>query len=190
MDRPADEYVSRAGLKLAAALDHFRVDTMGLTCADFGSNVGGFVDVLLRRGAARVFAVDTGYGTLDYALRRDARVVVLERRNALHVDPPARCRLVTVDVGWTRQQRILPAAGRWLDVDGTIVSLVKPHYEAPPEWLRHGVLPDERVDEVVEAVIRSIDEIGMIVLGRCDSPIRGQGGNAEVLLHLRRGTPG
>lgn len=186
MNRPADEFVSRAGAKLAAALDAFGIDPTGWTCADLGSNVGGFVDVLLRRGASRVFAVDTGYGTLDYSLRRDPRVVVMERRNALHVDPPAPCRLVTIDVGWTRQHHILPAAGRWLDEVGTIVSLVKPHYESPPEWLRDGVLADERVEDVLERVIREVRELGFNVLGRCDSPIRGQAGNAEILLHVVR----
>lgn len=185
MHPPHDEYVSRAGTKLAAALDCFCIDPAGWTCVDLGSNVGGFVDVLLRRGAARVFAVDTGYGTLDYRLRRDPRVIVMERRNALHVEPPAPCKLVTIDVGWTRQHHILPAAKRWLDADGTIVSLVKPHYEAPKAWLRDGVLPDERVGAVIEDVTRTINELGLDVLGRCDSPIRGQGGNAEVLLHVR-----
>ena len=185
MPEPPCPYVSRGGLKLAAALDHFGVDPTGWTCADFGSHVGGFVDALLRRGAARVFAVDTGSGVLDYSLRRDPRVTVLERRNALHLDPPAPCRLVTIDVGWTRQALVLPAAARWLDPDGTIVSLVKPHYEAPPAWLRNGVLPDEHFDEVVTGVLNEIASLGFGLLARFPSPLRGHAGNAEMFVQVK-----
>jgi len=189
-DSDRGQYVSRGGIKLAAALDRFGIDPAGWVCADFGSHVGGFVDVLLRRGAARVFAVDTGYGTLDYSLRRDARVVVLERRNALHTEPPAACRLVTIDVGWTRQALILPAAARWLDAEGTIVSLVKPHYEAPAAWLRDGVLPSEHLQEVVGNVLAGVASAGLELLDRFPSPIPGHGGNAEVFIHVARAASG
>ena len=108
----SEPYVSRGGEKLAAALDRFGLDVTGLVCADLGSHVGGFVDCLLRRGAARVHSVDTAYGTLAWKLRRDSRVVVYERTNAMHVSLPEPVDLVTIDVGWTPQVRILPNVAR------------------------------------------------------------------------------
>ncbi len=110
-----DSYVSRGGEKLSAALDHFDVDVQNCVCADLGSHVGGFVDCLLRRGAARVYSVDTCYGTLAWALRRDDRVVVLERTNAMHVSLPEPVSIVTVDVGWTPQAKVLPNVVCMLD---------------------------------------------------------------------------
>ena len=116
MSDPAKPFVSRAGLKLEHAMQTFGLDAAGKVCADLGSNTGGFVDCLLRRGAARVYAVDTGYGVLEWKLRNDPRVVVMERTNAMHVVLPEKVQIVTIDVAWTRQQRILPAAARILVV--------------------------------------------------------------------------
>lgn len=177
-----DSWRWRGSAKLAAALDRAGLDVRGWTCADLGSHVGGFVDVLLRRGAARVYAVEKGYGVLDYTLRRDSRVVVMERRNALHVALPEACDLIAIDVGWTRQRHILPAAIRLLKPDGRLITLVKPHYEADPALLRDGVLPDEHVEPLVQEVIDVMHGLGLTVVDRCDSPIRGQAGNREVLL--------
>src|SRR5687767_8878918 len=114
-------YVSRGGLKLAAALDAFGIDPPGYVCADLGSNVGGFVDCLLQRGAKKVYAVDTGYGVLAYKLRIDPRVVVMERTNAMHVELPEVVDLITIDVAWTPQHRILPNAIRLSGLCGRIV---------------------------------------------------------------------
>src|SRR6478736_10084862 len=114
-------FASRAGLKLDHALTVFQIDVSGLTCADLGSNVGGFVDCLLQRGAAKVYSIDTGYGVLDWKLRKDPRVVVMERTNAMHVTLPEPVSLVTIDVAWTRQRHILPAAVRLLKRDGRVV---------------------------------------------------------------------
>src|SRR3989344_6816827 len=122
-------YVSRAGEKLAFALDYWHIDVTGLVCADLGCSTGGFTDCLLQHSAAKVYAVDTGYGVLDYKLRKDPRVVALERTNALHVKLPERVDLVTIDVGWTPQKLILPRALELLKPGGKIISLVKPHYE-------------------------------------------------------------
>lgn len=179
-------YVSRAGLKLAFALDRFEVDPTGWTCADLGSNVGGFVDCLLRRGAGKVYAIDTGYGALDWSLRRDARVVVMERTNALDVVLPEPVRLVTVDVAWTRQHVVLPRALELVEPAGTIVTLIKPHYEADPSALREGRLPDELVDPTVQAVIARLADLKITVSTTVESPIRGDGGNREVLGLIRR----
>src|SRR4051812_1562628 len=111
-------FVSRAGQKLEHVLATFGIDVAGRTCADLGSNVGGFVDCLLQRGAAKVYSIDTGYGVLDWKLRNDARVVVMERANAIHVTLPEKVSLVTIDVAWTKQRIILPAARRLLSDDG------------------------------------------------------------------------
>ena len=104
------EFVSRAGYKLDHALAAFAIDVKGLVCADLGSNVGGFVDCLLQRMAAKVYAVEKGYGVLEWKLRKDSRVVVMERTNAMHITLPEEVALVTIDVAWTRQRNILPAA--------------------------------------------------------------------------------
>lgn len=135
-------FVSRAGQKLDHALTTFALDVAGFVCADLGCNVGGFTDCLLRRGASRVYAVDTGYGVLDYRLRKDPRVVVMERTNALHLHLPQPVQLVCIDVAWTRQHHILPAARQLLPPfeQGQIISLIKPHYEADARLLRGGVL--------------------------------------------------
>src|SRR5690349_7684074 len=119
------QFVSRAGAKLDHALNLFQIDVTGLMCADLGSNVGGFVDCLLARGAGKVYAVEKGYGVLEWRLRNDPRVVVMERSNAMHVHLPEPVDLVTIDVAWTRQKNILPAARRLLKTDGRVISLIK-----------------------------------------------------------------
>lgn len=173
-------YVSRGGLKLAAALEAFELNVAGWICADFGSHTGGFVDCLLQHGAEKVYAVDPGYGVLDYRLRNDPRVVVCERTNALRYVCPEPCDLVTINVGWTEQRLILPAARRCLKLPtGRVVTLVKPQYEAPQDWLRGGVLPAERLDEVLAACRRDVCELGWQIGGETESPLRGHGGNVE-----------
>lgn len=169
---------------MAAALDAFNVVPAGWVCADLGSNVGGFTDCLLQRGAARVYAVDTGYGTLAYKLRKDPRVHVMERTNAMHVQLPEPVDLAVIDVGWTRQQRILPPARGLLRPDGRIITLIKPHYEADAAQLRSGVLPAEQAPEVLDAVCRTIEQLGFRVAGLIESPIPGQKGNREWLALL------
>jgi len=179
------QFVSRAGQKLEHALTEFRLDVTGLVCADLGSNAGGFVDCLLRRGAAKLYAVDTGYGVLEWKLRKDPRVVVMERTNAMHVTLPERVSLVSIDVAWTRQKHILPAARRLLGDDGWVVSLIKPHYEADPSLLSGGVLPVEEVDGVVNQVSADAVAAGFEVVQTVHSPILGAKGNREVLAKLR-----
>ena len=184
---PSSPFVSRAGIKLAAALDGFNINPAGRICADLGSHVGGFVDCLLQRGAARVHSIDTSYGTLAWKLRRDPRVLVHERTNALHFDPQEPVSLVTIDTGWTRQSLVLEAVRRMLDVtraDSAVVTLIKPHYEAGPDRLERGVLRDEWFDVVLQDVLRSMSALGWRVQATLESPIRGHGGNREVLAHL------
>ena len=178
-------FASRGGIKLNAALSAFNVEPAGMICADLGSHAGGFVDCLLRRGASRVYAVDTGYGVLDYRLRRDPRVVVCDRQNALAYICPEPCDLITIDVGWTPQRLILPAARRSLQCEvGRIITLVKPHYEAPKSQLRGGVLPVDLLDDVLELVRRDMADAGWEIVAEVHSPITGHGGNIERLMLL------
>ena len=203
-------FASRGGLKLDAALAASGIDVTGMRCADLGCSTGGFVSCLLHRGAARVYAVDTGYGVLDYALRQDKRVVVMERSNALHTDPPLvgdpaaeaasadGVDLVTIDLGWTKQDKALAAALNWLNPTGKIITLIKPHYEAPRETpQRKGKKqpkpPPLTLEESHAITQRVLDAIAgdtslhLNVLGWCDSPIRGaKGGNLEQLAWLER----
>ncbi len=179
------DFVSRAGQKLDHALAAFTIDVNGAVCADLGSNIGGFVDCLLQRGAARVYAIDTGYGVLEWKLRKDPRVVVMERTNAMHAVLPEPVSIITIDVAWTKQHHILPAARRMIADDGEVITLIKPHYEAAPALLRGGLLDAAKVDDVVHSVLPRLAAAGFEVVGRVMSPIRGAKGNAEVLMHLR-----
>lgn len=177
-------FVSRAGEKLDAALEAFAerlFSIEGIVAVDLGANVGGFTDCLLKRGAARVYAVETGYGVLDWGLRQDERVVVMERTNALHVELPEAVDLATIDVAWTRQRMILPAAARMLRPGGCIVSLVKPQYEADRKSLRRGVLPESDLPDVLDQVRRDVAAARLAIAGEIDSPIQGAKGNTEYV---------
>jgi 23S rRNA (cytidine1920-2'-O)/16S rRNA (cytidine1409-2'-O)-methyltransferase len=173
-------FVGRGGIKLRHALDFFGIDPAGAPCADLGCHVGGFTDCLLKAGAASVFAVDTGYGVLDYRLRVDPRVTVMERTNALHAEPPRdrAVRIVVIDLGWTPQRLCLPVAARWAATGGPgarVLTLIKPQYEArevlggaPP-----GVLEESVSWDVARAVVARIPAMGFTVLGFTRSPIQG-----------------
>lgn len=162
-------YASRAGAKLEFALDYWHINVQNLICADLGCSTGGFTDCLLQHGAAKVYAVDTGYGVLDYKLRIDPRVVVVERTNALHVKLPEFVDLVTIDVGWTPQRLIFPVAKT---LGEQIISLIKPHYEAKKAHLT----PEEAQKIAVE-----FESFGEVI----KSPILGEKGkNVEYLLRV------
>ena len=168
---------SRAGLKLQHALDAFPVQVKDAICADFGCNIGGFTDVLLRAGARQVISIDTGYGTLAWRLRNDARVVVRERTNALYADvTEGGVDMVVMDLAWTQQKLSVPVALKWLRGGGKIISLVKPHYEvegAEKEWLKNGFLAHEHVPAVVARVREAMRDLGAQVLADTASPITG-----------------
>ena len=186
-DLPSKRFASRGGFKLDSALDHFDLDITGFTGADLGCSTGGFVDCQLQRGAVKVYAVDTAYGELAWKLRQDDHVVVMERTNALHADPPDGpvCDLVSLDLGWTKQEKAIPAALRWLNdkPESRIVSLIKPHYESGQHRLT-----DEEADASTQRVVQDIlPGLGVEVLGCMRSPIRGgKGKNLEHLAFLRR----
>jgi 23S rRNA (cytidine1920-2'-O)/16S rRNA (cytidine1409-2'-O)-methyltransferase len=184
---PPHPYVSRGGLKLAAALDHFALDPAGKVCLDVGASTGGFTDCLLQRGAARVYAVDVGYGQLDAKLRADPRVIVREKVNARSLssrEVPEKVNLAAADVSFISLKLVLPAIAALVAGGGAIVVLVKPQFEAGRgEVPRGGVVKSEetrrRVVAEIEAAGRSL---ALGVLGALPSPIRGARGNEEFLL--------
>lgn len=180
----SSRYISRGGEKLAAALDDFRVDVAGHICADLGSHVGGFVDCLLQRGARKVYSVDTSYGTLAWKLRKDPRVLVLERTNAMHVVLPELVDLVTIDVGWTKQEKVLPTVRKLVQTSGSVIALIKPHYEAASGLLVEGVLPDDECPRVLESILADAKACQFDVAAITPSPLRGHGGNQEFFAHL------
>ncbi len=185
----ADEeqpYVTRAGQKLAHGLREFGVDVTDLTCADLGSHVGGFVDCLIQHGAGRVYSVDTSYGILAWKLRKNERVVVMERTNAMHVELPEPVDLVTIDVGWTPQQKILPRALSLIKPEGQIIALVKPQYESQEQERQRGVVLEECLPQILTRVRLTIMSCGASIENETTSPIRGAGGNVEMLFLLRR----
>jgi len=178
-------FVSRAGQKLDHAITALTVDVHAKTCADLGCSTGGFTDCLLQHGAAKVYAVDTGYGVLEWKLRNDPRVVVMERTNAMHVELPEPVELITIDVAWTKQRHILPAAKRLLAPGGSVITLIKPHYEAAAPLLRKGILPEDQIPAVLESVKSDVQQAGFTVAAMVESPIKGAKGNVEVLALLK-----
>lgn len=180
-------YASRAGEKLEWALKQFNVIVADLICADFGSSTGGFVDYLLQAGAKKVYAVETGYGVLDWKLRQDKRVMVMERQNAMHVELPEKMDFISIDTSWTKLEKIIPNVLKNLKEDGRIVTLVKPHYEAPPRALRKGRLLEEFIPDVLNHVKDAIKNLGVEILDETESPIVGaKGGNKEFLFYLKK----
>ncbi len=187
-------YVGRGGLKLAHALDTFAISVDGAVALDIGASTGGFTDVLLQRGAAHVLALDVGHGQLDWKLRNDPRVTVLERVNARFLTPdhlPEGRRvfdIITIDVSFISLTLILPNAVPLLRPDGHIVALVKPQFEAGrAEVGKGGIVRDEAVRaRVVDEVVAAADRLGLRREGMTESPIAGMEGNKEFLLHLRR----
>lgn len=190
--REALPFVSRGGVKLQAALDAWGMDVTGMVCADVGASTGGFTDCLLQRGAARVFAIDVGYGQLDWKLRRDPRVVVVERTNARYLATlPEPIDLATIDVSFISLALILPAAIGWLRPQGQIVTLVKPQFEAGREQVgKGGVVRDPAIHaDVLQRVLSWANAHDLAPMGAIRSPITGPAGNVEFLARLERGRP-
>jgi 23S rRNA (cytidine1920-2'-O)/16S rRNA (cytidine1409-2'-O)-methyltransferase len=191
---PDHPYVGRGGLKLAHALDTFAIAADGRLALDIGASTGGFTEVLLQRGAARVVALDVGHGQLDWKIRSDPRVHVIERVNARTLTaadlPPALTSfdIVTVDVSFISLRQILPALPALLRPLADVIVLVKPQFEAGrAEVGKGGIVRDSAVHaRVVEEVAAAADALGLGRLGTTDSPIAGMEGNREFLLHLRQ----
>jgi 23S rRNA (cytidine1920-2'-O)/16S rRNA (cytidine1409-2'-O)-methyltransferase len=186
--QPAQPYVSRGGTKLAGALDAFGIDVRQLRCLDVGASTGGFTDCLLQRGAARVVAVDVGYGQLAAKLRTDPRVVVKERTNARaltpdDIDGPAD--MVTIDASFIGLEKLMPAVARCTQTRGTLVALVKPQFEVGRAHASRGkgVVRDDRLrEEAVANAVESVRRVGFDVLGQQDSVLAGPKGNREVFV--------
>ncbi len=180
-------FVSRGGEKLDHALRTFGIDPAGKICADFGSSTGGFVDCWIQHGAVKVYAVETGYGLLEWKLRNDERIVVMERTNAMHVKLPERVPFISIDTSWTKIKNVVPNAFENLTEDGSIIVLVKPHYEAGPKLLRKGKLPPEALPLVLEEAEQAAKDAGAKIIAKSPSPITGEkAGNTEYLLWLKR----
>lgn len=187
-------YVSRGGIKLAGALDAFGIDPTGMRCLDLGASTGGFTDCLLQRGAARVVAVDVGYGQLAQKLRDDPRVVVMERTNARDLDAPdvgGAADLTVVDASFIGLGKLAPAIARCTREGGELVALVKPQFEVGRERLgAGGVVRDPALRaEAVRGVAARAAELGLGVRGVTASPLPGPSGNVEYFLWLRRDAP-
>ena len=186
-----DPFVSRGGHKLAAALDAFRIDPAGRVALDVGASTGGFTDVLLQRGATRVYALDVGRGQLAEALRRDPRVVSMERTNARTLTAaslPEPIGIATVDVSFISLALILGPVASTLGPGGDIVALVKPQFEAGRGRTDHGVVRDPAIHR--EVLLRTVDAARAVGLGTravVASPIIGPAGNREFLVHLAPG---
>lgn len=183
-------YVGRGGDKLEWALDNFSVDPAGAICCDLGSNVGGFVDCLLQKGAVKVYSVDTSYGTLAWTLRNDERVVVMERTNALHVELPELMDIVTCDVGWTRQEKVIPKALSLLKPGGKLVSLLKPQYEAGKDEMekgKKGRVREEALADILLRVEQTISATGFEYNPPARAPfLGGKGKNPEFYFTISK----
>ena len=184
-------FVSRGGEKLEAALERFGLDVAGWVCADLGASTGGFTDALLQRGAGRVYAIDVGHGILDYRLRIDPRVVVMEKTNARYLEAlPEPVRLVTIDASFISLKLLLPVAKNWLvDGRGEIVALIKPQFEAGRQQVgKGGIVKDPAVHrQVLADLLGWATANGLPPVGLIRSPIKGTEGNVEFLAWLRPG---
>jgi 23S rRNA (cytidine1920-2'-O)/16S rRNA (cytidine1409-2'-O)-methyltransferase len=187
-------WVSRGGVKLAHALDRFAIDPAGLVCIDIGASTGGFTHVLIARGAAKVYAVDVGYGQLDWSLRRNPRVIVLERVNARHLSAreiPEPVDLVVCDASFIGLRVILPAPLALTKPRAHLVALIKPQFEAGPARVgKGGIVRDPAVHAEVCATIRAwfAAQEGWSVIGLAESPLEGADGNKEFLIAARKET--
>lgn len=195
------KYVSRGGFKLEAALDFFKVDPVGFTCADVGSSTGGFTDCLLQRGAAKVYALDVGNNQLHWKLRNDPRVVVMEKVNVRFLDAlPEYINLAVIDVSFISLELILPKVFGWFRKpspsgrglgEGSVIALIKPQFEAGREKVgKGGIVRDPAVhEEVIQRITAFCAAQGWPAQGVIPSPILGADGNREFLALLRRGDP-
>ena len=187
-------YVSRGGLKLEKALDAFGLSVEGRVCVDMGASTGGFTDCMLQKGADRVFAIDVGYGQLDYKLRNDPRVINMERTNIRYMDPDSidpKANFVSIDVSFISVKHMFPMLVQVTEDTCDVVSLIKPQFEAGKEKVgKGGIVRDPKTHlEVIQNVIGYGEDNGLSACELTYSPIKGAKGNIEYLIHLVKGTP-
>lgn len=185
-------YVSRGGLKLEKALKVFPIDVNGKVCIDCGASTGGFTDVLLKNGAAKVYSVDVGYGQLAWSLRNDERVINMERTNIRYISSeqiPEPLDICVMDLSFISVKLVLPAVCALLKNDAQLVCLIKPQFEAGREEVgKKGVVRDKAVHlSVIESVLSFAPTVGMTVIGLDFSPIKGPEGNREYLCYMKKG---
>jgi 23S rRNA (cytidine1920-2'-O)/16S rRNA (cytidine1409-2'-O)-methyltransferase len=186
-------YVSRGGLKLEKALREFTIDVKDKTALDAGASTGGFTDCLLQHGVKKVYAVDVGYGQMAWKIRQDPRVVVIERVNIREMEPalvPDRIDFIVIDVSFISLEKIIPSLLRFLTPNGEIVALIKPQFEVGKGLVgKGGIVRDDKArEEAVEKVRRFAQEQGLEIKGIIQSPIKGQDGNVEYLMHAIKKT--
>ena len=185
-------FVSRGGEKLAWALETFNVNVSGRICADVGASTGGFTDCLLQNGAARVYAIDVGYGQIDYALRQDSRVIVIERTNARYLETLAEpVDFVTVDASFISLKILIPTIKSWLQPTADLILLIKPQFEAGRDEVgKGGVVRDSKTHKrVLTDILSALKQMGFDIRGLTTSPIKGPAGNTEFLTWIHSGSP-
>ena len=183
-----DPFVSRGGFKLAGALERFDISMKDLVCLDAGASTGGFTDCLLQKGAKRVYAVDVGHDQLAEKLRQDARVVSMENQNIRYFTTetlPEQCDFACADLSFISLTKVLPAIGACVKQGASLVCLIKPQFEAGPGQVgKHGIVKDSRVHhKVLTQVCAEAAALGLTAIGLMPSPIKGQDGNTEFLVH-------
>lgn len=183
-------FVSRGGEKLAWALETFAVDVSGRICADVGASTGGFTDCLLQNGAARVYAIDVGYGQIDYTLRQDSRVIVIERTNARYLENLAEAvNFVTVDASFISLKILMPTIRNWLQPSADLILLIKPQFEAGRDEVgKGGVVRDSKIHKrVLTDVLTALKQMNFDIRGLTTSPLKGPAGNTEFLTWVHFG---
>jgi len=180
-------FVSRGGLKLKHAIEEFKINVKDKVAMDVGASTGGFTDCLLQYGARRVYAIDVGYGQLDYKLRNDPRVIVIERTNIRYMEKdkiPEAVDIATVDVSFISLTKVIPRVCDFLKEGGEMVALIKPQFEAERRYIKKGVVKDEDVRKMVVDKIHALaGKMGFRVIGTIPSPIKGPKGNVEFLMY-------
>jgi len=192
--RASEKYASRGGVKLEAALENFPISPAGKICLDVGASTGGFTDLLLQKGAQKVYALDVGKGLLDWKIRNDPRVKVMEKFNARHLSAstlPEKIQLATVDVSFISLELILTPLKTVLEENAEVLALVKPQFELPRKFVEKGVVKDEELQlQAVQKILNFAQKIGFQVLGQTKAKIKGPKGNQEffIILQLPKST--
>jgi len=181
-------YVSRGGLKLEKALREFTIEVNGRIAVDVGASTGGFTDCLLQHGAKKVYAVDVGYGQMAWKIRQDPRVVVIERTNIRDIDPvliPEKADIVVIDTSFISLEKVIPSVLQFLNRGAGIIALIKPQFEVGKKQVgKGGIVRDETAREATkDRIVAFVEEQGFVVKGVIQSPITGQDGNVEYLMH-------